>query len=78
MRSRPPVSWRAAQSATPEPAEPHEALGVLVAERVVGVVGGEVVVVEGDRAAPALDGADAGGLEAEPDLAGHVALGAAR
>ena len=52
----------------------HEALGVLVAEGVGGVVGGQAVVVEADRAAPAHHPAPAG-LEAEAHLAGDVALG---
>ena len=43
-------------------------------EGVGGVVGGQPVVVEAERAAPADDEA-AAGLEPQPDLAGDVALG---
>ena len=53
--------------------EPDEALGILVAEGVGGVVGGQPVVVEADRAAAALHPAPAG-VEGQADLAGDVAL----
>ena len=55
--------------------EPDEALGVGVPERVAGVVGGQLVVVEGDRAATPVDGQGARRLETQPDLTGDVALG---
>ena len=68
------LRWRLRPRLDREPPEPHEAGGVLVAERVVGLVGRELVVVEPAFGAPARDEA-AAGLEAEPDLAGDVALG---
>ena len=57
-----------------EAPEPHESGGVLVAERVVGFVGGEVVVVEAALGAAAGHEAPAR-LEPQPHLAGDVALG---
>ena len=57
-----------------EAPEAHEPLGVLVPEAVGGVVGGEAVVVE----APGLRrpvARQTPGFEAEPHLAGDVALG---
>src|SRR5712692_1450375 len=54
--------------------EPHEAGGVLVAERVARVVRGKVVAVQAVVGAATGDEATTG-LEAEPNVAGHVALG---
>ena len=56
-----------------QPPQPDEALGVLVAEGVGGVVGGQAVVVEAHRAAPAHHPAPAG-VEGQADLAGDVPL----
>ena len=53
--------------------QPHEAFGVLVAERVFGVVGREVVVVEPTSHA-ATDRIAATRFEPQPHLAGHVLL----
>ena len=69
-----PCSARRDHVSTDEAPQAHEPGGVLVAERVLGLVGRELVVVEpavgaaaGDEAAP--------GLEPQPDLAGDVPLG---
>ena len=67
----------AAQVATPEAPEPHEPLGVLVAEAVGGVVGGQAIVVEAHRAA-ASGHPTPPGLEVQAHLARDVALGARR
>ena len=58
----------------PEAPQADEPLGVGVAEGVRRIVGGQVVVVERDRAAPPHHGAGARRGEAQPHLAGHVAL----
>src|SRR3954466_9245243 len=57
-----------------ETPQAHEPLGVLVLEPVGGLVGRQVVVVEGDVAAPAGDDAAAGKLAAQAHLAGDEAL----
>ena len=57
-----------------EAPQPHESLGVLVAEAVGRLVGGQGVVVEPDLAAPAGDDAAARQLAAQPHLAGHEPL----
>ena len=56
-----------------EAPQPHEALGVRVAEAVGGVVGGQAVVVEAVRAAPT-DHVAPARFEAQPHLAGDEAL----
>ena len=58
----------------PEAPQADETLGVGVPEGVRRVVGRQPVVVERDRAAPTHDGARARRGEAQPHLAGHVAL----
>ena len=69
--------WRAGPGLDAEAPQAHEAGGVLVAEAVGGVVGGEAVVVEAVRAAPAGDLARAG-REVQPHLAGDEALASRR
>ena len=59
----------------PQAPQAHESLSVLVAEGVAGVVGGQAVVVEGHRAAPADHGGRPRRLEPQAHLAGDVALG---
>ena len=71
------VPWTADQVATPRPHSRTKPSASCVPEGVGGVVGGQAVVVEAHRAAPA-DHPAAAGVEAQPDLAGHVPLGLER
>src|SRR5437667_207155 len=57
-----------------ETPEPHEALGVVVAEAVGGLVGRQPVVVESHLAPPPHCEAATGHLAAKPHLAGDEAL----
>src|SRR5205807_8240443 len=57
-----------------QPPQSHKALGVVVAEAVGRLVGGQVVVVQADLAAPAGHDAATGELTAQADLPGHEPL----
>ncbi len=71
FRSRPLLGRPGGHAESPQP---NETLGVFVTEGVRGVVGGQTVVVERDRATASDDGAGAGGGEAQANITGDVTL----
>src|SRR5437763_2017586 len=58
----------------PQSPQAHETSGVVVAERIGGLVGGQLVVVQPDRAPAAGDETAPGNLAPEPDLSGDPLL----